>query len=83
MKIDILDIIKNVVKWDDKLEIYTNGIDNMYPERVDRLKNNSITAKMASEMMIQYIIGSGLGNADNYKISDKQKLIDFSTDCSR
>jgi len=80
MKIDILEIIKNVVKWDDKLEIYTNGIDNMYPERVDRLKNNSITAKMASEMMIQYIIGGGLGNADNYKISDKQKLIDFATD---
>lgn len=80
MKIDILEIVKNVVKWNDKLEIYTNGDDNLYPERIDRLKNNSITAKMASDMMVQYIIGGGLGNADNYKISDKQKLIDFSTD---
>ena len=80
MKIDILEIVKNVVKWNDKLEIYTNGEDNLYPERIDRLKNNSITAKMASDMMIQYIIGGGLGNADNYKISDTQKLIDFSTD---
>lgn len=80
MKIDILEIVKNVVKWNDKLEIYTNGEDNLYPERIDRLKNNSITAKMASDMMVQYIIGGGLGNADNYKISDKQKLIDFSTD---
>lgn len=80
MKIDILEIVKNVVKWNDKLEIYTNGGDNLYPERIDRLKNNSITAKMASDMMIQYIIGGGLGNADNYKISDTQKLIDFSTD---
>lgn len=80
MKIDILEIVKNVVKWNDKLEIYTNGEDNLYPERIDRLKNNSITAKMASDMMVQYIIGGGLGNADNYKISDKQKLIDFATD---
>jgi ribosomal protein L17 len=80
MKVDILDLIKNVVKWDSKLEIYTNGSDNNYPERVDRLINNSITAKMASDLMIQYIIGGGLGNADNYKVSDKQKLIDFATD---
>lgn len=80
MKIDILDIVKKVVKWDDKLEIYINGEDNNYPERVDRLKNNSITAKMASDMMTQYIIGGGLGNADNYKVSEKQKLIDFATD---
>lgn len=80
MKIDILDIIKNVVKFNDKLEIYTNGEDNAYPERVDRLINNSITAKMASDLMLQYIIGSGLGNADNYKINENQKLIDFASD---
>lgn len=80
MKVDILQIVKNVVKWNDKLEIYTNGEDNAYPERIDRLINNSITAKMASDLMLQYVIGNGLGNADNYKVSDKQKLIDFASD---
>lgn len=80
MKVDILQIVKNVVKWNDKLEIYTNGEDNLYPERIDRLINNSITAKMASDLMLQYVIGNGLGNADNYKVSDKQKLIDFASD---
>lgn len=80
MKVDILDIEKNVVKWNEKLDVYTNGEDNLYPERIDRLINNSITAKMASDLMLQYIIGGGLGNADNYKISDKQKLIDFASD---
>lgn len=80
MKVDILELVKNVVKWNDKLEIYTNGEDNQYPERIDRLINNSITAKMSSDLMLQYIIGGGLGNADNYKVSDKQKLIDFSSD---
>lgn len=82
MKIDILNIVKKVVKWSNKLEIYTQGDDNMYPERQDRLINNSITAKMASDLMLQYIIGDGLGNADNFKINDKQKLIDFITDVS-
>jgi hypothetical protein len=80
MKVDILNIIKKVVKWSGKLEIYTNGEDNDYPERVDRLINNSITAKMASDLMLQYILGSGLGIADNYKVNKEQKLIDFSSD---
>ena len=80
MKLDILNIIKKVVKWNSKLEIYTNGEDNAYPERVERLINNSITAKMGSDLMLQYILGSGLGNADNYKINETQKLIDFSSD---
>lgn len=80
MRVDILDIIKKVVRWDKKLEIYTNGEDNQYPERVERLINNSITAKMASDLMLQYIIGGGLGQADNYKVNKDQKLIDFSTD---
>ena len=80
MKVQVLDIIKRLVKWDKKLEIYTNGEDNAYPERVDRLINNSVTAKMSLEIMIQYIIGKGFGEADNFKINETQKLIEFATD---
>ena len=83
MKIDVVEIDKKIVKWDGKLEIYTNGIDNAYSERVDAIKNNSITAKMASEMMTRFIIGGGLGLADKYKISDNQKLIDFANDLTQ
>ena len=83
MKIDVVEIDKKVVKWDGKLEIYTNGIDNAYSERVDAIKNNSITAKMASEMMTRFIIGGGLGLSDNFKVSDTQKLIDFATDVTQ
>lgn len=83
MKIDVVEIDKKIVKWDGKLEIYTNGIDNAYSERVDAIKNNSITAKMASEMMTRFIIGGGLGLADKYKVSDTQKLIDFATDVTQ
>jgi hypothetical protein len=80
MKITVLDIIKRAVKWDKKLEIYQNGEDNLYPERIDRIINNSVTAKMASEMMTQYLIGKGFGEADNFQINNDQKLIDFAID---
>lgn len=80
MKITVLDIIKRAVKWDKKLEIYQNGEDNLYPERIDRIINNSVTAKMASEMMAQYLLGKGFGEADNFQINNDQKLIDFAID---
>jgi hypothetical protein len=77
MKVTVFEIVKRLVTWDKKLEIYQNGADNLYPERIDRLINNSVTAKMASEMMVQYVLGKGFGEADNFKINDSQKLIDF------
>jgi hypothetical protein len=80
MKVTVLDIIKRAVKWDKKLEIYQNGEDNLYPERIDRVINNSVTAKMASEMMVQYLLGKGFGEADNFQINTDQKLIDFAID---
>ena len=80
MKVTVFEIVKRLVTWDKKLEIYQNGADNLYPERIDRLINNSVTAKMASEMMVQYVLGKGFGEADNFKINDSQKLIDFAID---
>lgn len=75
----ISDIYKRLVKWDKKLEIHTNGIDNAYTERMERYRNNSITATMASNKMIQYVIGKGFGEADNLLIGGI-KLIDLADD---
>jgi hypothetical protein len=80
MKVTVFEIVKRLVTWDKKLEIYQNGADNLYPERIDRLINNSVTAKMASEMMVQYVLGKGFGEADNFKVNDSQKLIEFAID---
>lgn len=82
IKTALLEIVKKVIKWDKKLEIYTNGDDNAYPERMERYKNNSITAKMASEIMVQYLIGKGFGELDNIKIGGV-KLIDLTDDIAR
>ena len=75
----ISEIYKKIVRWDKKLEIYTNGADNAYPERMERLRNNSVTATMASNTMVQYLIGKGFGEADN-KVIGKSKLIDLADD---
>lgn len=75
----ISDIYKRLVSWDKKLEIHINGIDNAYTERMERYRNNSITATMASNKMIQYLIGKGFGEKDNLLIG-KIKLIDLADD---
>ena len=80
MQVSVFDFVKRLVKWDKKLEIYTNGVDNNYPERIERLKNNSVTASTASNIMVQYLIGKGFGDADNIKVNDTTKLIDFCED---
>ena len=82
VRTQILDIVKRAVNWDKKLEIYTNGFDNAYPERVDRLINNSVTAKMSLSVLTQYIIGKGFGVSDDIVINNKtdQKLYDFGED---
>jgi len=78
----ILDVFKRKTDYNKKLDIYQNGEDNMYPEKVDRLVNNSVTAKMALNYMIQYLIGKGFGNSDDFIINDhtNQKLKDFAFD---
>ena len=82
VRTELLDIVKRLVRWDKKLEIYTNGADNAYPERVDRLINNSVTAKMSLSVLTQYIIGKGFGVSDDIVINSKteQKLFDFALD---
>jgi len=76
------DIFKRLTKYDNKLNIYKNGEDNAYPERMDRYINNSVTAKMGKQIMTQYLLGKGFGESDETIINTetKQTLIDFSKD---
>ena len=82
IKTTLLSIYKKVVEWDKKLEVYKNGEDNAYPERMERFRNNSVTASMSSNTMIQYLLGKGFGEANNVKIGNL-KLIDIADDVAR
>ena len=75
----IIEIEKKVVEFDNKKEIYNNGEDNQYPERIERLIKNSVTAKTASGIMQQYLVGFGFGETDNLIVNKfkNTKLIDF------
>ena len=78
----LIDIATRVVEWDKSHDIYNNGIDNLYPDRVERYIDNSITAKMSSKQMLFNIIGSSFEGVSNIVVHSKTnlKLFDFLSD---
>ena len=64
-----------------KDKIYLNGEDNLYPNTLNALINDSPTSKRCSNLMSKYIIGEGVVN--DYDISRRFTLNDFSTLISR
>lgn len=63
-------------------EVYHNGEDNLYPNRVERIINNSPTAKGARGVMAKYVAGFIedsenviVNKKKNYRLSDVIKLI--------
>ena len=83
MKTLLIDVWKRLTPWSKSADVYANDTDNAYPERMDRLINNSVTAKSAAAIMVQYLIGKGYGYETNNLIVNKDKnlkLIDFADD---
>jgi hypothetical protein len=83
MRTLLIDVWKRLTPWSKSADVYANDTDNAYPERMDRLINNSVTAKSAAAIMVQYLIGKGYGaDADNLMINKEKnlKLIDFADD---
>ena len=80
--ISIKDIFKKPVKLDKKTNIYMNGNDNAYPERMDRYINNSVTAKTATNLMKQSLIQKGFGVHDKIIVNKNKQLTfyDFADD---
>lgn len=62
MRIKLLDLFKRKTVFHKKEGIIFNGITNDYAEKVDRLNDSSITAKMAWTIMSNYIYGQGVGD---------------------
>jgi hypothetical protein len=83
MKTLLIEVWKRLTPWNKSADVYANDIDNAYPERMDRLINNSVTAKSAASIMVQYLLGKGYGEvADNVIVNkaNNLKLIDFADD---
>lgn len=85
MKTLLIDVWKRLTPWSKSADVYANDTDNAYPERMDRLINNSVTAKSAAAIMVQYLIGKGYGGESDSLIVNKEKglkLIDFADDAA-
>lgn len=82
MKTFFVDIWKRLTPWNKAVDVYANDTDNAYPDRMDRLINNSVTAKSAAGIMVQYLIGKGYGESDKLIINKSKQLtlIDFADD---
>jgi len=83
MYVNLIDVWKRLTPWSKSVDVYANGIDNAYPETMDGLINNSVTAKSAAAIMVQYLIGKGYGLEKDEIIVNKEKnlkLIDFADD---
>lgn len=52
-----------------KDKIVMNGYDNAYPERTERIIDNSITAKMAVTKWISFVVGKGFVANNDKKIT--------------
>lgn len=79
-----LEIFKNKgAKYDKTLKIHRNGVDNNYPDLVEALIENSVTATLSANVMASYISGKGFGNDLNKIIINKDKgttLLQFAQD---
>jgi hypothetical protein len=83
MKTLLIEVWKRLTPWNKSADVYSNDVDNAYPERMDRLINNSVTAKSAAAIMVQYLIGKGFGSENDNIVINKEKnlkLIDFADD---
>lgn len=78
----LADLYKRLTPWNKSVEVHSNDTDNAYPERMDRLINNSVTAKTAAGIMVQYLLGKGYGEYDKIIVNKAKNLTlaDFADD---
>lgn len=56
----LIQLFNRSVKYNSSKDIWRNGDDNHYPERIERIIHNSPTASRARNLMAKFICGNGL-----------------------
>jgi len=77
IKAQLLNLFKKEAEFDPKLMIINNGEKNIYPEKIDRFVNNSVTARSCARKMVNYLVGRGF--EDNELKVGKVELLKFAT----
>lgn len=68
----LIELPYRIFQFDKKLSVYLNGRDNNYPERVERIINNSSTAKPAANLFKKFLVRKGF-DGYNDTIVNKEK----------
>ena len=68
-----LKLFNKTSKFDKTLKIYANGVDNNYPDFVESVIAESVTASTCSETKASYISGKGFGEENDKIIVHKEK----------
>ncbi len=65
MRAKTIELFNREIKAIDKNKrknVYINDVDDNYPERIERVINNSVTAKMGANKMASFIVGKGFAD---------------------
>lgn len=83
---------RNVTLFDKSLGVIRNGEDNLYPTRIERAINSSVTAKSSADMYGKFIMGSGftvdmekfiVGKTKNRKLTPNKLLQSISNELKK
>ena len=80
-----IQIFNKLARYDKSNKIYLNGVDNSYPDFVESIISESVTASRCAKLMSDYISGKGFGDEANKIIVNKDKelsLLRFTQDIS-
>lgn len=78
-------LVSKISKYDKALGIHYNGVDNNYPDLVENVISESVTASRCAKLMASYISGKGFGKDANQIIVHQDKgatLLKFTQDIS-
>ena len=68
--IKLIEIVRKIVKptTDNRKKVYFQDVDNLYPNRIKGLIENSPTAFRSAKLMAKFIVGKGLKNEALYDL---------------
>ena len=82
---EFLKIFNKTPKYDKSKKVHLNGVDNNYPDFVESIISESVTASRCAKLMADYISGKGFGEVPNQIVVHKEKqttLLKFCQDIS-
>jgi len=70
---EFLHIFNKTPKYDKSKKVHLNGVDNNYPDFVESIISESVTASRCAKLMADYISGKGFGEVPNQIVVHKEK----------